>query len=102
MKHIIAIISLALMGLFASNSIAFGNFNSSPYNFENSRYNFENSRYNFKNSPMNFKNSRMNSNSRNRIYNESGNDIGYGVQKSNGGMNFFSNDGQRLGFKPGW
>ena len=25
MKHIIAIISLALMGLFASNSIAFGN-----------------------------------------------------------------------------
>lgn len=102
MKKILTSLASACLVFAASQAVAFGNFNSSPMNFENSSMNFENSPMNFKNSPMNFQNSRMNSRSSNRIYDQSGNDIGYGVQKSNGGMNFFSNDGRRMGYKPGW
>ncbi len=98
------LLKIAFVGAvaFSSQIYAFGNFNDSPMNFNNSPMNFDNSPMNFKNSPMNFNNSRMNPNSSNRIYDQNGNDIGYGVQKSNGGMNFFSNDGRRRGYKPGY
>src|SRR3989304_4127822 len=84
------------------------NYENSPYNYENSPYNYNNSPYNYKNSPNNYDNSPCNYNNdsnnyKNSPYNpnrrdlidENGNSKGYYVPRSDGGVNYFNNDGKR-------
>lgn len=77
------------------------NWNNSPMNYQNSPMNFDNSPMNFKNSPMNFQNSPMNFGATNGVYDNSGNRVGYGVARPDGGMNYFTNDGRRFGYTAG-
>jgi hypothetical protein len=57
--------------------------------------------YNYKNSPYNYKNSPYNLNSSNGIYDEDGERQGYAVRRSDGGVNFFNDEGNRTGYMPG-
>ena len=89
-------------GLFSVTTGAFAqSYLTSPYSYSNSPYNYDNSSLNYKNSPLNYDNSSLNSRSTNGIYSEGGDRIGYGVQRSDGGVNFFDNGGNRIGFQPG-
>ena len=84
-------------------SCAYGqtyNLNNSPYNIENSPYNMENSPYNMRNSPYNMDNSQYNINSKNGIYDNSGNRVGYEVKAPSGVTNYFDNSGNRIGYTP--
>jgi len=89
MKHILLLLSV-LPG------IAFGQqrWENDPNNWKNSPYNWENSSQNWRNSPNNWENSQHNSNSKNGIYNERGDRIGYEQ-----GRNLYDNDGNRRGYK---
>jgi hypothetical protein len=84
--------------LFIATANADGLYDSSPMNFDNSLINFDNSPTNFNNSPLNFENSPMNYNSSRIIRSNSGEAIGYGVPKENGGMNIYNLDGEREGY----
>jgi hypothetical protein len=77
------------------------NWQNSPDNWQNSSQNWQNSSQNWKNSPQNWQNSGNNYNNANGIYDSSGNRTGYSVPSANGGMNYFNNDGSRIGYKPG-
>ena len=77
------------------------NFNNSPNNFNNSPYNFNNSPYNFNNSPNNFNNSPNNFGATNGIYSTDGVRQGYTVPRPDGGINYFDNNGNHLGYTPG-
>ena len=70
-----------------------------PYNRDNSSEN--NSPSNWRNSPNNWNNSPYNMNSRNGLYDGDGNRTGYAVRRSDGGVNFFDNQGRRRGYTPG-
>jgi len=76
-----------------------GDWESSPYNWKNSPINWENSPTNWRNSPSNYKNSRMNPN-RQGVYDTDGRSSGYTVPRSDGGVNIFSDDGERVGYIP--
>ena len=95
MKHILTITVL----IFASQVHSQG-YESSPYNYKNSANNYENSSYNYKNSPNNYENSQFNYNSNNGIYDNAGNRTGYSVEKQDGGVNLYNNNGYRYGYKP--
>jgi hypothetical protein len=69
----------------------------SPQNWANSPYNFENSPLNFKNSPDNFQNRKDNP-ERINIVNLLGLVTGYAIVKEDGGVNYFNNDGERVGY----
>ena len=99
---LIGISTLALMVTSQVYAGDFGGYNNSPYNYNNSPYNYENSPYNYKNSPNNYNNSQYNMNSNNGVYNSNGDRMGYGVRKSDGGINYFNNDGERTGYQSGW
>ena len=70
-----------------------------PYDLANDPYNFENSSDNFANSPYNYSNSLDNPDSHG-IYDPAGNRLGYAVRRSDGVLNFFADDGERLGVMP--
>ena len=69
-----------------------------PYSFKNSEYNYENSSYNYKNSPYNWENSEYNMNSRNNVYNNSGERIGYETRSNEGTRNIYDTSGNRIGY----
>ena len=77
--------------MFVATASADGLYDSSPMNFDNNIMNYENSPMNFENSPMNYNSNRI-------IRNDSGDAIGYGVPKANGGMNIYNLDGVREGY----
>ncbi len=101
MKYLIAIFLVVQMGLLARQSQAqINNIDNSPYNMQNSAYNMDNSPYNMRNSPYNMENSQYNLNSKNGVYDNSGNRIGYEVQAPSGVTNIFDNSGNRIGYSP--
>ena len=63
------------------------------YNLNNSPYNMENSLYNMDNSPYN-------ASSKNGVYDNTGNRIGYEVKAPSGVTNYFDNSGNRIGYTP--
>jgi len=92
---------LAQLGLFVRNSSAqVAIFDNSPYNMQNSPFNIDNSPYNMRNSPYNMDNSPYNVSSKNGIYDNSGNRIGYEVKAPSGVTNYFDNSGNRIGYTP--
>lgn len=76
-----------------------GEWEASPQNWKNSKHNYENSTYNFSNSPKNFFN-KENNPKRVNIVNVFGIVVGYVIRKADGGVNYFDNDGVRLGYSP--
>ena len=55
----------------------------------------------FNNSPLNFENSTNRYGNENIIRNNQGNAVGYEVEKSDGGVNYFNLNGERQGYKAG-
>ena len=101
MKYLISLLLIAQIGLFARNSSAqVMNLDNSPYNMQNSPYNMENSSNNMRNSPYNMDNSAYNVNSKNGVYDNTGNRIGYEVKAPSGVTNYFDNSGNRIGYTP--
>jgi hypothetical protein len=49
---------------------------------------------------MNYQNSPMNYNSKNGIYDNNGNRVGYETKSSSGVKNIFDNNGNRIGYQP--
>lgn len=90
--------------VLAAGQVALANpafdFNASPLNYQNSGLNYENSSLNYRNSPLNYDNSALNPRSGNGIYNSDGHRIGYGVEAPSGVINFFDNNGNRIGYQP--
>ena len=87
MKYLISLLLIAQIGLFARNSSAqVMNLDNSPYNMQNSPYNMDNSAYNV--------------NSKNGVYDNTGNRIGYEVKAPSGVTNYFDNSGNRIGYTP--
>ena len=56
---------------------------------------------NYNNSPLNFENSPNRYGNENIIRNNQGNAVGYEVEKSDGGVNYFNLNGERQGYKAG-
>ena len=101
MKYLITLLLIVQMSIFARHSQAqVTNFDNSPYNMQNSAFNMDNSPYNMRNSPYNMENSQYNLNSKNGVYDNSGNRIGYEVQAPSGVTNIFDNQGNRIGYSP--
>ena len=91
-----------ILSLISSISIADStDFNNNPLNYNNSPLNFENSPNNFQNSPNNFENSPNRYGNENIIRDNQGNAVGYEVEKSDGGVNYFNLNGERQGYKAG-
>jgi len=91
--------SLALYLLLPNDACAQTNWENNPLNYKNSPYNYDNSPYNYKNSQYNWQNSPYNLDSKNGIYNNQGNRIGYEVQNSQGTRNVYDNNGNRVGYQ---
>lgn len=81
------------------NAIPEDSWLASPNNWNNSQYNSDNTAYNYANSPRNYDNSIKNP-KRINIKNILGAVIGYAVKKSDGGVNYFDNEGERIGYSP--
>jgi hypothetical protein len=78
-----------------------GRIEDSPYTIENSRHNPNNSQYMYRNSEMHPDNLKYRMDADNIIRDESGDPMGYSVEKEGGGTNFFLyGHGGRFGYKP--
>ena len=97
-KNILLTIASGLLSVTALAQVT--NLDNSPYNIQNSQFNIENSPYNMRNSPYNMDNSQYNMNSKNGVYDNSGNRIGYEVKAPSGVTNYFDNAGNRIGYTP--
>ena len=62
---------------------------------------FNNNPLNYNNSPLNFENSTNRYGNENIIRDNQGNAVGYEVEKSDGGVNYFNLNGERQGYKAG-
>lgn len=92
---------LILSALLVVSLNAFSNdWNSSPNNWDNSTNNWDNSPNNWKNSPNNWDNSPNNYGNTRIIRNNNGEPQGYAVPKSNGGVNYYDQNGKRRGYNP--
>jgi hypothetical protein len=101
MKYLALLSLLAQAALYAQKSFAqVINLDNSPYNMQNSQYNMDNSSYNMRNSPFNMDNSEYNLSSKNGVYDNTGNRIGYEVKAPSGVTNYFDNSGNRIGYTP--
>ncbi|QWE07914.1 hypothetical protein [Polynucleobacter ibericus] len=101
MKYLHLLLLATHLGLFPLPSQAqVMTLENSPYNMENSQFNMENSPYNMRNSPYNMDNSQYNVNSKNGVYDNTGNRIGYEVKAPSGVTNYFDNSGNRIGYTP--
>ena len=96
---LVAIAILSFMALTATRVCAQTSWENNPLNYKNSPYNYDNSQYNYKNSQYNWENSPYNMDSKNGIYNNQGNRIGYEVQNSQGTRNIYDNNGNRVGYQ---
>ena len=99
MRYLFFLLLFAQIALFAKYSVA-QNIRNSPYNMENSPYNMENSPYNSTNSPYNINNSQFNLDATNGVYSNQGQRIGYEVKAPSGVVNYFDNNGNRIGYTP--
>lgn len=81
------------------------NYDNSSSNYENSSSNYDNSISNYDNSPSNYDNSPSNYentiNGSRRIISENQDFLGYYVFGSKGIINFYSTNGERVGYLPG-
>jgi uncharacterized protein YxeA len=93
MKKIIVLIAMFPAVVFAQNS-----WDNSPFNWNNSQYNYDNSSYNYKNSQYNWDNNQFNTNSKNGVYDNNGNRVGYETRSDQGTRNIFDNNGNRIGY----
>jgi len=93
-----AIYLWAVILIFAGTAYA-QKWENSPANWKNSEANWENSPANWENSPANWKNSPANWDSDRMVYDEDGDAVGYRVPKKSGGANYFSLDGERIGYE---
>ena len=101
MKYLLTIFLLAQAALYAQKSFAqVTNLDNSPYIMQNSQYNMDNSSSNMRNSPYNMDNSAYNASSKNGVYDNTGNRIGYEVKAPSGVTNYFDNTGNRIGYTP--
>lgn len=101
MKYLHLLLLAAQLGLFPLLSQAqVMTLENSPYNMDNSQFNMDNSPYNMRNSPYNMDNSQYNTNSKNGVYDNSGNRVGYEVKAPSGVTNYFDNSGNRIGYTP--
>jgi hypothetical protein len=96
---LVAIAILSFMALIATKACAQTSWEDNPLNYKNSLYNYDNSPSNYKNNPSNWENSPYNMNSKNGIYNNEGNRIGYEVPSSQGARNIYDNNGNRVGYQ---
>jgi hypothetical protein len=96
---LISVAILSFMALIATKACAQTSWENNPLNYKNSPYNFDNSQYNYKNSQYNWENSPYNLDSKNGIYNNEGNRIGYEVPNSQGTRNIYDNNGNRIGYQ---
>ena len=94
MKYLFFLFLFAQAALYAQKSFA------QVTNLDNSPYNMQNSPYNMENSPYNMDNSAYNANSKNGVYDNTGNRIGYEVKAPSGVTNYFDNSGNRIGYTP--
>jgi hypothetical protein len=69
-----------------------------PLNYKNSPYNYANSQYNYANSQYNWENNSYNLDSKNGIYTNDGNRVGYEVKNVQGARNIYAPDGNRMGY----
>lgn len=88
---------LVLTAIFAYTAHADTPWEDSPVNWRNSPYNYENSPLNFLNSPKNHVNAEGHL-GRLNIVNMIGSVTGYAIVKRDGGINYFDNDGVRIGY----
>ena len=94
MKRLFLVITLISTTALANDwKTSPDNWNNSSNNWENSSSNWNNSPSNWDNSPSNYGNSRI-------IRDASGNPQGYAVPKSDGGVNFYDQNGTRKGYLP--
>ena len=93
MKTVIALIAMLPVLAFAQNS-----WDNSPFNYKNSQYNYDNSQYNYKNSQYNWENSQYNTSSKNGLYDNQGNRMGYETRSEQGTRNIYDNNGNRIGY----
>jgi len=96
---LVSVAILSFMALIATKACAQTSWENNPLNYKNSPYNFDNSQYNYKNSQYNWENSPYNLDSKNGIYNNEGNRIGYEVRNSQGTRNIHDNNGNRVGYQ---
>ena len=82
------ILSAAAQGWGNSNPYTYQNF---PYNNQNNPYN---SLFNSHNSPSNYQNPPLNGMTNRGIYDNSGNRLGYGVVRPDGGTSYYDNSGR--------
>jgi hypothetical protein len=89
----------SFMLLVSTQVCAQTSWENNPLNYKNSLYNFDNSQYNYKNSPYNWENSPYNIDSKNGIFNNQGDRIGYEVKSDQGTRNIYDNNGNRIGYQ---
>jgi hypothetical protein len=95
MKQILLVALLAT----SINAVA-QDWNSSPNNWNNSPSNWQNSPNNWQNNPNNWQNNPSRFGNERLIRDTDGNVNGYAVPKSDGGVNFYDNQGNRRGYLP--
>jgi len=96
---LVSVAILSFMALIATKACAQTSWENNPLNYKNSPYNFDNSQYNYKNSPYNWENSLYNLESKNGIFNNQGDRIGYEVKSDQGTRNIYDNNGNRIGYQ---
>ena len=72
----------------------------SPQNWRNSEQNWDNNPQKWENSPQNWKNNYNNYNSKDGVYDNIGNRIGYETMSPSGVKNYYDNNGNREGYNP--
>jgi hypothetical protein len=93
-------ILFSLSLILSTGNASASDYNSSPNNYNNSPNNYDNSPNNYNNSPNNYENSPNKYGNKRIIRDNDGNPSGYAVPKSDGGINYFDMDGNRIGYQP--
>lgn len=76
------------------------NWNNNPNNWNNNINNWDNNPNNWSNNPNNWNNSPNNYNATNGVYDSQGNRQGYQTQSPSGVVNYYNNNGNRIGYAP--
>jgi hypothetical protein len=99
---VLVAILFEVIGIATARADGFGipRLEDSPYTIDNSQYNMKNSPYAIENSQYHPNNSKYGGGS-NKIRNNTGEVIGYSVEREDGGVNFFGyGDEGRIGYQP--
>ena len=98
MKHLLIALTITLALPCAAFAGAWG---SNPSAWENNQANWENNKSNWQNSPNNPENRPNPFIKNNTTYDNQGKPNGYTVEKKDGGVNYFDQNGNRKGYRPG-